>query len=64
MDRQLGGNHNGCPCYSHVLCERDPTLLLDELGRLESIVETSLDLFEPFFEPSLIVDTSQPELLG
>ena len=63
MDRQLGGNHNSCTCYSHVLCERDPTLLLDELGRLESIVETSLDLFEPLLEPSLIVDTSLPELL-
>ena len=47
-----------------MLCERDPTLLLDQPGRLKSIVETSLHLFQPLLKPSLIVDTSLPELLG
>ena len=47
-----------------MLCERDPTLLLDEPGRLKSIVETSLHLFEPLLKASLVIDPLQAELLG
>ena len=47
-----------------MLCKGDLALLFDQPGRLKSIVETSLHLFEPILEASLVIDALQSELLG
>ena len=47
-----------------MLCKGDLALLFDKPGRLKSIVETSLHLFEPLLKASLVIDPLQAELLG
>ena len=47
-----------------MLCKGDLALLFDQPGRLKSIVETSLHLFEPLLKASLVIDALQSELLG
>ena len=47
-----------------MLCKGDLALLFDKPGRLKSIVETSLHLFEPLLKASLVIDPPQSELLG